>query len=114
MVNANAPLPTAQLRLNVPITSPVGTLTLVSAGSVQVIGANPQRRGVIFVNCHSSATIYVTPANQTPSSGNGIPVLSQSQLPFYADPNTNVAFNCAWNACSDGTSSVPVEVLELL
>lgn len=114
MANANAPLPTAQLRLNVPVTSPNGSLALVGAGSAQVIGANAQRRGIIFINCHPTATIYVTPANQTPSAGQGIPILAQAQLQLIGDPTTNIAFNCGWNACSDGTSNVPLEILELL
>lgn len=114
MTNANAPLPTAQLRFNVPIVSPIGTLALVnSSGQSNVIGPNASRRGIIFINS-GTVTITVVPANQTAVAGQGVLVLPGGQVPFISDPSTNVAFNCGWNAIAATGSNNPLEILELL
>lgn len=116
MPNANAPLPTAQLRLNVPITSPNGSLVLVNSSSqVTAIGPNANRRGVIFVNpTTNTAKITVVPANQTAVSGQGVVIAPGTQESFISDPNTNVAYNCGWNAICDTGSNVPLQILELV
>ena len=116
MANANAPLPTAQLRLNVPIVSPIGTLVLVNSSSqVTAIGPNQNRRGVIFVNpVTNTAKITLVPSNQNAVSGQGVVILPGAQEPFIADPSKNIAYNCGWNAICDTGSNVPLEVLELL
>lgn len=115
-MNANAPLPTAQLRLNVPITSPNGSLVLLNSSSqVTAIGPNQNRRGVIFVNpAPNTAKITIVPANQTAVSGQGVVILPGAQEAFISDPNKNVAYNCGWNAICDAGSNVPLQVLELL
>ena len=113
MVAYNAPLPTAQLRLNVPITSPVASVVSVGAASVAVIGANQNRRGIVFVNPTTNITFYVVPSNLTAVAGQGVIVLPGGQVPFISDPNTNISYNCGWNGiASGGTGSLTV--LELL
>lgn len=116
MANANAPLPTAQLRLNVPITSPNGTLVLLNSSSqVSVIGFNQNRRGIVFMSPPTNtAKITLVPSNQTAVAGQGIVILPGAMVEFIGDPNKNVAYNCGWNAICDAGSNVPLQVLELL
>lgn len=110
------PAPLAQLHYNIPITSPNGTLALVnSSAQVTAIGPNTQRRGVIFLNpVTNTAKITIVPANQTAVSGQGVVLLPGAQQSFISDPNTNVTYNCGWNAICDSGSNVPLQVLELL
>lgn len=112
--NFNAPLPTAQLRLNVPVVSPNGTSVVVGTSSVAAIGYNQNRRGIIFINPSATVTLYVCPANQVAVAGQGVPILPQGQQTFISDPNTNVSFNCGWNAIAQSGGSNSLTVLELL
>lgn len=111
-MSANGILPTIQQNLSVQISSPQGSLATVGTGAAQVIGANAARRGIVFINCHASQTIYITPANQTPAVGQGIVVLPQSQVSFIGD-GVLINYNCAWNAIASGAGT-PLEILELL
>ncbi len=116
MTSFNAPLPTAQLRLNVPITSPNGTIALVNSSSqVAAIAFNQNRRGIVFVNpVTNTAKITIVPSNQTAVSGQGIVLLPGAQMTFISDQDTNIAWNCGWNAICDTGSNVPLQILELL
>lgn len=116
MTNPNAPLPMAQLRLNVPITSPNGSLVLVnSSAQVTAIGANPTRRGIIFMNpLTNTAKITLVPANQTAVSGQGFVLAPGAEKDFIGDPDKNISYNSGWNAICDTGSNVPLQILELL
>lgn len=109
-------MPTIQQSFSVQIPSPNGTLSIVpSASSVQVIGANPARRGIIFINPSAAVTIWVVPANQVAVQNQGIPILPQAQVEFIGDPARNINYNSGWNAIASGTgSNNPLEILELL
>jgi|SRR5882672_366036 len=114
MVAFNAPLPVAQLRLDVPITSPVGSLVLVgNSGQTTAIGPNQNRRGIIFIN-PGTIRITLVPANQTAVAGQGVIVLPNAQVAFYNNPDSNVQFNCGWNAIADTGSNNPLQILELV
>jgi hypothetical protein len=111
-MSANGILPTIQQNLNVQIASPQGSLVVVNAAAVQVIGANAARRGIIFINASPTRTITLTPDNQTPVAGQGIVILPQGQQPFIGD-GTLVNYNCGWKAIADGVGA-PLQMLELL
>lgn len=111
-MSANGILPTIQQNLNVQISSPSGSLVLVSGVAIQAISANAARRGIIFINGSSNDTITVVPDNQTPVAGRGIVVLPQGQVPFIGDGKL-INFNCGWKAISSGVDT-PLEILELL
>lgn len=113
MTAFNAPLPTAQLRMNVPIASPVGSTVLVGTASVAAIAANISRRGIIFIN-PGTVNLYVCPSNQTAVIGQGVLILPGGQQTFLGDPSANVAFNSGWNAIAATGASNPLTILELL
>lgn len=112
MSSANGILPTIQQNLSVQIASPVGTLQVVGAAAVQVIGSNASRRGIIFINASAVRTITITPDNQTPVAGQGVVILPQGQQPFIGDGKL-INFNCGWKAIADGAGA-PLQMLELL
>jgi len=111
-MSANGILPTIRQNLSVQIASPQGTGALVSGASIEVIGANAARRGIIFINGSAADTIYLVPSNQTAIVGRGIPILPQGQQPFVGDGKL-INFNSGWNAISSGVNT-PLEILELL
>lgn len=113
MSNANGILPTIKQNLNVQIASPVGSCPLVGTVSVQVIGPNAARRGIIFINPSPTRTATVVPGNQAAVAGQGINILPGAQQPFIGDGNL-INFNCGWNAVFDGGANNPLEILELL
>lgn len=114
MAAFNAPLPLAQLNLNVPLTSPVGSLALVgSSPQVAAIGSNQNRRGIIFIN-PGTVRITLVPSNQNAVAGQGVVVLPNAQVAFYSNPESNVQFNCGWNAIADTGSNNPLQILELV
>lgn len=112
MASANGILPTIQQNLNVQIASPNGSSASISGASIQVIGSNASRRGIIFINGSATDTIYLVPANQVAVVGQGIPILPQASREFIGDGKL-INYNTAWNAISSG-SSTPLEMLELL
>lgn len=113
MASANGILPTIQQNLQVQITSPVGALALLGTSSAQVIGANPARRGIVFINPTTTRTYTLVPANQTAVAGQGVVVLPQAQVSFIGDGKL-INYNCGWNGIADGGSNNPLEILELL
>lgn len=113
MSNANAPLPVAQLRLNVPITSPQAWTILVGNTSIPAIGANQNRRGIIFAN-PGSVNIYVVPSNLAAVIGQGILVLPGAQVELLGNPSRNINYNCAWNAIAATGSNNPLTIMDLL
>lgn len=113
MTSANGVLPTIQQNLSVQISSPNGSIALVSNFSAQVIGSNAARRGIIFINPSTTVTIYVVPANQAAVIGQGIPILPQGQQSFIGDGKL-INYNCGWNAIASGGANNPLEILELL
>lgn len=112
MANANGIQPTIQQNNNVQIASPNGSLVVVGAAALQVIGANAARRGIIFINASPTRIITITPDNQTPVAGQGIVVLPQAQVPFIGDGKL-INYNCGWKAIADGAGA-PLQMLELL
>jgi hypothetical protein len=111
-MSANGVLPTVQQNLNVPIASPQGSSVLVSGVSIAAIGANPSRRGIIFINGSATDTLYLVPANQVAVVGQGIPILPQAQREFIGDGRL-INYNVGWNVISSGVNT-PLEVLELV
>lgn len=111
-MSANGILPTIQQNLAVQIASPVGSLVVVGAAAIPVIGANPARRGIIFINASPTRTITIVPDNQTPVAGQGIVILPQGQQPFIGDGKL-INYNCGWKAIADGAGA-PLQMLELL
>lgn len=111
-MNANGILPTIQQNLNVQISSPNGTCPLVGTASLQVIGANASRRGLIFFNPGPNVATVV-PANQVAVSGQGITILPQSSREFIGDGKL-INYNSAWNAIFDTGASNPLQILELV
>jgi hypothetical protein len=93
-------------------TSPVGKLAKVGTSSIQVIGADVARRGIIFVNPSETRTITVVPANQAAVSGRGIRILPLGDRWFIGDGKL-INFNSAWNAIADDGTDNPLEIIEL-
>jgi hypothetical protein len=114
LLGLSAVLPDASAQIsNVPIPSPVGTLATVGSASIQVIGPNPPRRGIIFINLSRDKTITIVPDNQTAVAGQGVVIPPQGQQPFIGDGKL-INYNCGWNAIADGGADNPLEILELL
>lgn len=111
-MSANGILPTIQQNLNVQISSPNGSFVSVSGASIQAIGSNAARRGIIFVNGSATDTLYLVPANQAAVVGQGIPILPQAQQAFIGDGKL-INYNTGWNVISSGANT-PLEILELL
>jgi hypothetical protein len=93
-------------------TSPVGIAAKVGTSSVQVIGANASRRGIIFVNPSDKRTITVVPANQTAVSGKRVLIMPLGERWFVGDGHL-VRYNSGWNAIADEGSDNVLEVIEL-
>ncbi|MBU6463236.1 MAG: hypothetical protein KGL35_21925 [Bradyrhizobium sp.] len=90
-------------------TSPTGVSALVGERSVQVIGANISRRGIVFFNDSADHTIWIVPANQPAARGRGIPILPGGEQWFIGE---GYRFTSGWNAATDA-AEVPIEILEL-
>jgi hypothetical protein len=97
----------------VQITSPVGSTVTVGTVSVAAIGANPRRRGIVFVNPNTSVTLYVCPNNQTAVIGEGIPVFPGGMVQLVGDGKL-INYNCGWNAIAASGAANKLTVLELL
>lgn len=111
-MSANGILPTIQQNLSVQIASPNGSLVLVSGSSIPAIGSNASRRGVVFINCSATDTLYLVPSNQTAVLGRGIPILPLAQVQFIGD-GVLINYNTGWNVISSGVNT-PLEILELV
>jgi len=111
----NNPAQAAQLPLirqgyEVPITSPLATGVSLTTNSVQVIAANPMRRGIKFQN-PSDVVIYVCPANLTAIAGAGsIPILPGAEKTIIARGRIRV--NCGWKAIAASGSGKPLTIFE--
>ena len=110
---ANEPPPLNQQGYAVANTSPNGSNVLVSSVSIQAIGPNISRCGIIFINPNLAGPIIrVVPGNQTAVIGQGVPVLPGGQVAFI---NAGLAkFNSSWNTIADTGSNNPLQILELL
>jgi hypothetical protein len=103
----------AQLRYNIPIVSPQGSVALVGTNGITLIGTNRVRRGLIFWN-PSSVIIYVFPGNQGPVAGWGTPIYPQNSLQFINDPEANISCGTSWSAITATGNNNPLVILELL
>ena len=115
MVNmaANEPAVLNRKNYSVAITSPNATTALLGTSSVNVIGANPVRRGIIFFN-PGTVTLFVTPANQVAVIGQGVPILPQSQQAFINSDDGMQVYNCGWNAIAASSSGNVLTIFEML
>lgn len=106
-----SPNPLIRQNYNQPITSPVASgKTNLSNTSVQVIGSNPVRRKIEFINPNTTETIYVCAGNLVATTGGGsIPIFAGGVLIIKGE---NV--NCAWNAIAPDAGSFGITILEYL
>lgn len=113
--NQSVPAPNAvsRLNVNVPITSPNGiAIAALATASQQVIGANPNRRGILFQN-PGSEIVAVCPANldASISAGSWI-ILPGQERRILAKGRVRV--NCAWNAIAAAGIANKLTILEFL
>lgn len=113
MSNANGVLPTIQQNLSVQIASPQGSTALLTTASVQVIGANAARRGLLFFN-PSDVIIYICPANQTAVIGQGIPIVPGGGPVQMIGDGKLINYNSAWNGIAASGADKSLTILELL
>ena len=113
--NASVPAPeaVAQLTYQVPIVSPNGIQTsTLGTSSVQIIAANPNRRGILFHNPGPN-TVAVCPSNLNAIIGAGsMVILPGDEKRIMATGRIRV--NCAWKAIASTGSSNYLTVLEFL
>jgi hypothetical protein len=111
-----APMPIARLSYGVPIVSPNGIqVSNIGTGSQQVIGRNPMRRGIVFMNPNPyPRLISVCPENLTASSAAAgtLGILPGQEKRIIA--RNRIRVNCAWNACADAGSGNSLTILEFL
>lgn len=114
-VNASvpAPEPVASLNYSVPISSPSGTqVSTLGTASSAIIGANQNRRGIIFQN-PGSVIAGVCPANLAAVIGAGSwTVLPGQERRILAKGRTRV--NCGWNGIAATGANNKLTILELL
>lgn len=114
MVSTNA-APTIQQAYQAGgIVSPVGSTVSLGTVSATAIAANPNRRGIAFVNPGATVTLYVCPANQAAVIGNGIPVFPGGMVRLDGNPDANINFTSGWNAIAGSGSGNPLTVLEFV
>jgi len=103
------------------VSLPFATVTPVTASSVQIIGANPSRRGLQICYPAVAGSVTIAPAPITPVSlTTGIPVTMTAtpSTPICFSPPTLTAsgtsggVGAAWNAIGSGAGPFNVTVLE--
>jgi hypothetical protein len=112
--NQSVPAPEALVTLTSHplISSPVGSAASLDTTSVQILGASPVRRGVIF---HNPGTIplAICPANLTAVFGGGsMVVLPGQERRIIAEGRIRV--NCAWNGIAQSGTGNPLTILSIL
>jgi hypothetical protein len=107
------PEPLARLTGSSTNVSPNGVqISNLTTASQQVIGANPNRRGIVFMN-PGAQIAYVCPANLTAVAGAGsMTVLPGGEKRIVAKGRVRV--NCAWNAIAAQGSGNSLTILEFL
>ncbi len=111
-----APMPLASLSYNVPIISPKGVqVSNIGTVSQQVIGPNPVRRGILFMNPNPyPLLISVCPANLPAVSGGAgsLGILPGQEKRIIA--RNRIRVNCAWNGIASAGSNNSLTILEFL
>lgn len=113
--NPAAPAPEAKASLNLdpgilsPVAIAVGNLGTVSQ---QVIGPNPVRRAIAFINA-GTVPLYVCPANLTAIAGAGSVTVLPGQMKEMR-ARGRIRVNCGWNAIAASGSNRPLTILEYL
>lgn len=108
-----APEAVARLTYAIPIVSPRGVqVSALGTISAQVIGANPNRRGVLFSNPGPNI-VAVCPSNLSAVIGAGsIVILPGAEKRIVARGRIRV--NCAWNAIAATGSANSLTILEFV
>jgi hypothetical protein len=104
-------IPTARLAGDVPVLGPIGVgIATLGTTWAQVIGADTQRRGIIFHN-PGAQNLRAAPANLAAQENAGaLLIYPQEEATILAeDEMQNV--NCAWMAWVDGGSNQPLSIL---
>lgn len=101
------PEPLIQQNQIIPIASPLfSSVALTGALTPNVIGSNPQRRGIIFGNPSATQTIYLAPAGSAITANQGIPLFPGATLPIMAQGNFQI--NCGWQAIASGNCNLTI------
>jgi hypothetical protein len=106
-----APMPTIRQNQVISVTSPVDTATALATSSIPILSADPNRRGVIFINA-SLVDIAVCPSNLVAIVGAGsivVPAGGEARILG----NRRVKINCAWNGISASGSGNQLTALGL-
>ena len=90
---------------------PTTTYATVGTSSASVVGNDPQRRGIIFIN-PGSVTVYLTTNEQAAVVGKGIPVEPGAKVTFLGDASY-IRFTSGFNAIAASGSSNNLTILEL-
>lgn len=105
-------LPTMRVQQQIPVNSPVGSQTLnIGSGSVPILGADPNRNGVIFTN-PGTVAIGVCPDNIGASVGAGSVIILPGATKEIIG-NSLVKVNCGWNAAAESGANNVMTVLGL-
>lgn len=104
--------PLIQVNQIVPNPSPLWTDANVSnAGAAQVIGANIQRRGLMFAN-PGSQILYVAPVGAALAIGHGVPIFPGAEPLWIARENFQI--NVAWQAIAAAGTTNVLTILEFV
>ena len=105
------PMPTMRQNQTISLTSPVDTLTVLAVASIPILAADPNRRGVIFINA-SAVNQAVCPSNLAAVVGAGSIVIAPGAEARIVG-NRRVKINCAWNGISASGSGNQITALGL-
>lgn len=107
-VSANPPEPVASLNLDIDITSPNGgQVTNLTTASATLLGANQNRRGILFHN-PGAQNKAVAPANLAASQGAGSIIIlpkAQKEIRAFGKVRVNCGFNAQTANNGDGSLS---------
>ncbi len=106
-----APMPTMRQNQVISLTSPTDGVTALAVASIPILSADPNRRGVIFINA-SAVNQAVCPANLAAVIGAGSIVIAPGAEARVIG-NRRVKINCAWNGISASGSGNQITALGL-
>jgi hypothetical protein len=110
--NAPEVQPTMRVQQQIPVASPLAfpTITL-GTGSIPILGADPNRNGVIFNN-PGTVIAAVCPANLAAAIGAGSIILLPGQTKEIIG-NDRVKVNCGWNGIAQSGNNNALTALGL-
>ena len=106
-----APMPTMRQNQTISLTSPTDSLTSLAVSSIPILSADPNRRGVIFINA-SAVNQAVCPSNLAAVVGAGSIVISPGSEARVIG-NRRIKVNCGWNGISASGSGNQITALGL-